>query len=81
MHWLEHVIYFSRALWVFLFPGAFHPVHLLFTILRATIGPAPGHHGFEDAYGSRFHWLHHHHVECNYGTRGTLDILFGTYRE
>ena len=84
MHPVEHLLYFSRALWVLPchwlgFPA--HSVHFLFTVLRATLGPAPGHHGFEKLGGSRFHYLHHLHVECNYGTRGSMDKLFGTFRE
>lgn len=58
MHPAEQLIYFSRSLWMLLLPC--HPVVYLFSNLRAMIGPAPGHHGFEDWSGSRFHLVHHH---------------------
>ena len=48
-----------------------HPLQML--------GPAPGHHGFEDHFGSRFHNVHHQKYRCNYGTRGYLDRYFGTF--
>lgn len=48
---------------------------------RATVGPAAGHHGYEDFFGSRFHLLHHAYLECNYGTKGFLDKALGTYRD
>ena len=43
------------------------------------LGPAPGHHGFEDHFGSRFHNVHHAKYRCNFGTRGYLDRYFGTF--
>ena len=54
----------------------------LFVNIRAMLGPAPGHHGFEDYLGSKFHFLHHQLVHCNYGTRPSdgMDRLFGTLR-
>eukprot|EP00039_Didymoeca_costata_P029310 m.24073 g.24073 ORF g.24073 m.24073 type:complete len:306 (-) comp7575_c0_seq1:257-1174(-) len=79
MHPVEHLVYFSRSLWTMWCLS--HPVIFMFSNIRATIGPAPGHHGFEDFYGSRFHLLHHTYLECNYGTRGYLDKIFGTYRD
>jgi len=79
MHPVEHVIYLSRSLLMFVI--CCHPVHFLFSNIRAQLGPAPGHHGFDKPFGSRFHYIHHKQVECNYGTRGTIDLLMGTYRD
>eukprot|EP00051_Salpingoeca_urceolata_P006743 m.89190 g.89190 ORF g.89190 m.89190 type:complete len:319 (-) comp14967_c0_seq1:31-987(-) len=79
MHPIEHVLYFSRSLMVLVIPC--HPIHMLFINLRAMIGPAPGHHGFAEYGGSQFHYLHHAKFSCNYGTRGSLDKVFGTYRD
>lgn len=78
MHPVEHIIYFSRSLWPL--AVACHPVLGIFTNVRAILGPAPGHHGYADVLGSRFHALHHLHRECNYSTRGMFDKYFGTYR-
>lgn len=86
MHPVEHALYFSRApLYVALCRGCAvrcHPVVWLACGVRALLGPAPGHHGFEDHMGSKFHNLHHRYFECNYGTRPTdgMDWLFGTLR-
>lgn len=77
MHPVEHVLYFSRSLW--LLCVSVHPVIFLFSNLRATIGPAPGHHGFADIFGSVFHIVHHQKYRCNYGTRGFIDQYMGTY--
>ena len=84
MHWFEHLLYFSRApLFVFLCPARVPPAVFLYINIRALIGPAPGHHGFEDCLGSRFHYYHHVYYNVNFGTRpcdGT-DILAGTLRQ
>ena len=77
MHPVEHVAYLSRSLWIPLVTA--HPLVFLFTNTRAVLGPAPGHHGFEDHFGSRFHNVHHAKYRCNYGTRGYLDRYFGTF--
>ena len=79
MHPIEQLIYFSRSLWMLLLPC--HPVVYLFSNLRAMIGPAPGHHGFEDWSGSRFHLVHHHVLSCNYGTRPDIDRYLGTFKD
>jgi sterol desaturase/sphingolipid hydroxylase (fatty acid hydroxylase superfamily) len=80
MHPVEHVVYFSRILWPVHFMLTVHPVLVLYTNVRAMLGPAPGHHGHKELYGGQFHYLHHAHFECNYGTRGALDAFMGTYR-
>ena len=62
-----------------------HPIHLLGAMSRATLSPAPGHCGFGDPRfgGSRYHFLHHAFLECNYGTSPVVpfDHLFGSYRD
>jgi len=79
MHPFEHLVYFSRSSWILF--TAVHPAIFLFSNIRATVGPAAGHHGYEDFFGSRFHLLHHAYLECNYGTKGFLDKALGTYRD
>ena len=85
MHWFEHLLYFSRApLFVLLCcRGGSHPAVFLFINIRALIGPAPGHHGFEDCLGSHFHYLHHVYHNCNFGTRPSdgMDWACGSLRE
>jgi len=79
MHPLEHVLYFSCTL-VPLFVIQ-HPFHFLFNMWHALLSPLPGHDGFDQpGGGSHYHYLHHAHFECNYGTPMVpLDKLFGTY--
>lgn len=83
MHWLEHIIYFS-CVWV---PSLWlpqHPIHFLFNHWHVLVSPLPGHDGYDQPIGggSRFHYLHHAHFECNYGTPLVpLDILFGSYED
>ena len=82
MHPIEHIFYFSRILWPihFMVTAHTHPLLVLFTNVRCMLGPAPGHHGHEELYGSRFHYLHHAHYNCNYGdTVVPLDWLFGSF--
>jgi sterol desaturase/sphingolipid hydroxylase (fatty acid hydroxylase superfamily) len=73
MHPLEHLLYFSSGVIFFIIPAS--PVHYLFLTIANGLAPAPGHTGF-DSYlfkgwlpgGDFFHFLHHRHVSCNYGT-------------
>lgn len=79
MHYIEHVIYFTRNL-LPLVVSIPYPV-FLFMVIRSIVGPAPGHHGYEDKLGSRFHFLHHHSkAHCNFGTRGYIDRYVGTFK-
>jgi len=82
MHPAETTLYFSCVLLHALF--AQHPIHFLFTKVNADLSPINAHHGFEDpvwAPGSKFHFLHHKHFECNYGGMMLpIDVLCGTYR-
>lgn len=82
MHPAEAALYFSCVCLHAL--AAQHPLHFLFTKVNADLSPINAHHGFEDpawAPGSKFHFLHHRHFECNYGgLMLPLDVLCGTYR-
>merc|ERR1712154_217646 len=71
MHPIEHLFYYS-CVW---FPALFipqHPIHFMGNKFHATISPAPGHDGYDSPIGGGaggyFHYLHHAHYECNYGT-------------
>ncbi|MCH2201662.1 MAG: sterol desaturase family protein [Fuerstiella sp.] len=77
MHPIEHILYFSR--WVILFVVPSHPIHMFYLMQRPALNPALGHTGFDrillkkDAdrgmsVDSYFHYLHHRYFECNYGT-------------
>ena len=46
MHWLEHILYFTGTLIHFIIPA--HPIHAIFQLLHAGIGPLfHGHIGFD----------------------------------
>lgn len=83
MHWIEHLLYFSSLLIHFIVPS--HPIHFFLTSLTAGLTPAAGHIGYEgpiynEKYtsGDYFHYLHHKHVSCNFGTGNLpLDRWFG----
>lgn len=82
MHPLEHLIYYSCTIIPALF-FSIHPFHFLFNKFHADLSPLAGHDGHgAPAGGSWFHYLHHAHFECNYGTPLVpLDKLFGTYED
>ena len=87
MHWLEHILYFSGTLIHFVIPA--HPVHAVFQLLHAGIGPLfHGHIGFDKIQIGKFgidthshaHYLHHKYFECNYADGAIpLDKIFGTF--
>ena len=79
MHPVEHLLYYSCTLLNVVF--VLHPVHFLFNKFHADLSPIAGHDGHDQpAGGSLFHYLHHAHFECNYGTPMVpLDVWFGTY--
>ena len=87
MHPVETIIYLSVCLIHFIVPS--HPIHFLFDLQHAALGPANGHHGYEGPIikdklptGSYFHYLHHRYFECNYGESTIpLDRWFGTFRD
>lgn len=73
MHPVEHLLYFSPIIVTFLVPS--HPLHMLFIAQLAGLTPAKGHTGFDGPFlggalpsGDYFHYLHHKHVTCNFGT-------------
>ena len=76
MHPIEHLLYFTR--WIILFIVPSHPIHMFYLMQRPALNPALGHTGFdrivlkEEGEGlnidSYFHYLHHRFFECNYGT-------------
>jgi sterol desaturase/sphingolipid hydroxylase (fatty acid hydroxylase superfamily) len=87
MHPVETTIYLSVAMIHWIIPS--HPLHFLFDLQNTALSPACSHHGFEGPIlegkwptGSRFHYLHHRHFECNYGgITLPLDKWFGTFRD
>jgi len=80
MHPVEHLIYFTRSVPFFLLPLP----HCFFYFIntRAMLGPAAGHTGFGSMGGSYFHYLHHAHLNWNFGTSRVvpIDNVLGTYR-
>ncbi len=88
MHPVEHVIYFSCVLIFLIVPS--HPIHTMFLLQVATLGAGVGHTGFDKIVvtgkltlpGEFFHYLHHRHFECNYGTLLVpFDRWFGTFHD
>ena len=81
MHPVEHLLYYTCTLLPLIF--SLHPIHFLFNKLHADVSPLPGHDGFDKpGGGSHFHYLHHAHYNCNYGTPMVpFDKLFGTYED
>ena len=85
MHPVEHLFYYSCVFFPALFISQ-HPIHFMINKFHATISPAPGHDGYDSPIGGGsggyFHYLHHAHYECNYGTDMVpLDKLFGTFED
>ena len=86
MHPIEHLIYLSTVLIHLVIPS--HPIHILFHLQYAALGPAASHSGFSYlmvkgkdvvALGDFFHQLHHRYFNCNYGTDAVpLDRWLGT---
>ena len=68
MHPVEHLLYYSCTLLNVFF--VLHPIHFLFNKFHADLSPIAGHDGHDKPVGggSLFHYLHHAHFECNYGT-------------
>lgn len=89
MHPVELAIYFSTVCvqWML----ALHPLNALYQIYLATINAAVSHTGFDKliVFGrpiidsnNFFHYLHHKHFECNYGsTIAPMDQIFGTFHD
>ena len=90
MHPIEHLLYFTR--WIILFVVPSHPIHMFYLMQRPAINPALGHTGFDRivlkeeneglSVDSYFHYLHHRFFECNYGTATVpFDRWFGTLHD
>jgi sterol desaturase/sphingolipid hydroxylase (fatty acid hydroxylase superfamily) len=91
MHPIEHLLYFTR--WIILFLVPSHPIHMFYLMQRPALNPALGHTGFdrivlkEDtdrgmSIDSYFHYLHHRYFECNYGTATVpFDRWFGSLHD
>jgi sterol desaturase/sphingolipid hydroxylase (fatty acid hydroxylase superfamily) len=89
MHPVEHLIYFSGALLLWLIPST--PLHVLFFTTVVGLAPVQGHSGFgkvvigqysldNDNY---YHYLHHKFFKVNYGDSLLipLDKLFGSFHD
>jgi sterol desaturase/sphingolipid hydroxylase (fatty acid hydroxylase superfamily) len=89
MHPVEHVIYFSGALLLWVIPST--PIHVLYFTTLVALAPGPGHCGFgkivlgessldTDNY---YHYLHHKYFKVNFGDSLLipLDKLFGTFHD
>ena len=87
MHPVEHLIYFSGALLLWIIPAT--PVHVLYFVTLVALAPAEGHSGFgrmvigksslpTDGY---YHFLHHKFFRVNFGDPLLipLDRFFGTF--
>ena len=58
-----------------------HPLMVLLVKFHLNVLAQIGHDGYDDpGSGSYFHYLHHAHFECNYGTENLpFDLIFGTF--
>eukprot|EP01083_Nonionella_stella_P082578 227943_1 len=85
MHPIEHFIYFSSLLFPLILGVKQHFFHVITHKFSSLLTPIISHDGFDDpGAGSYFHYLHHKHFDCNYGTTSFLcnfDKLFGTYED
>ena len=83
MHPVELTLYFSCTLLPFFDLFSLHPFHFYFNLVHAELSPIAGHDGHDNpGGGSFFHYLHHAHFECSYGTPMVpLDKFFGTYED
>jgi sterol desaturase/sphingolipid hydroxylase (fatty acid hydroxylase superfamily) len=89
MHPLEHLVYFSGALLLWIVPAT--PFHAIFFITLVALAPVEGHCGFGKVrFGHAclitdgfYHYLHHKHFRVNFGDSLLipLDRLFGTFHD
>jgi sterol desaturase/sphingolipid hydroxylase (fatty acid hydroxylase superfamily) len=89
MHPVEHAIYFSGALLLWVVPAT--PMHALYFTTLVALAPAEGHCGFgKVVVGGRsfatdnyYHYLHHKFFRVNFGDSLLipLDRLFGTFHD
>lgn len=89
MHPVEHLIYFSGALLLWVIPST--PMHVLFMTTMVGLVPVHGHSGFGKLVLGRYcmdadnyyHYLHHKYFKVNYGDNLLipLDKLFGSFHD
>ena len=89
MHPIEHLIYFSSILVLWVVPSS--PLHVIFCLQQSAFTPSQGHSGFhkvvvgsnEFENANLMHYLHHRYFEVNYGGDGLvpLDKWVGTYHD
>lgn len=92
MHPVEHVLYFSVVLILFVVPSS--TLIIIFLMIHTALAPAPGHLGFDKIIarhpggvrlfnsGAFNHYLHHKYFECNYSDGVfPLDKWFGTFND
>lgn len=89
MHPLEHLIYFSAVVLLWLVPS--HPLHTVYLLIYLALGSAVAHSGFHQLlFGAKsslntdhyWHYLHHKYVHVNYGgDLLPLDQWFGTLHD
>lgn len=85
MHPIEQIMYLSVLLVYIVIPC--HPIHFFLNAQLTALTPAQGHLGFEGPFfkgwlpaGDYFHYLHHKHVSCNFGSTSIpWDKWFGVY--
>lgn len=89
MHPVEHMLYFSGALLLWVIPAT--PLHVLYFVTLVALAPAEGHCGFgkmvlgqssltTDNY---YHYLHHKFFRVNFGDPLLIpvDRFFGTFHD
>jgi sterol desaturase/sphingolipid hydroxylase (fatty acid hydroxylase superfamily) len=91
MHPIEHLLYFSGVLLLWLVPS--HPLNVVFYLQYAAFAPSQGHAGFDRVVlnkahewilscDSYYHFLHHKYFEVNYGDPLlAFDKWFGTFHD
>jgi sterol desaturase/sphingolipid hydroxylase (fatty acid hydroxylase superfamily) len=89
MHPVEHLVYFSGALLLWLVPAT--PLHAVFFTTLVALAPAEGHLGFgKTRVGTAllttdnfYHYLHHKHFRVNFGDSLLIPIdrIFGTFHD
>lgn len=89
MHPVEHLIYFSGVLLLWVIPST--PIHAIYFVTFVGLAPVEGHSGFGKIVFGRYsltsdgyyHYLHHKFFSVNFGDTLLipLDRMFGTYHD
>ena len=79
---IENWFMFTAFFFPFLFIAQ-HPYHIHFNKFFSILSTFPNHDGFDSpGGGSYYHYLHHAHFDCNYGSPMVpFDHWFGTYSD